>query len=382
MDSHSDLSPIPLVDLQTQSRALKEEVLRRMGDVIDGARYILGQEVQEFEEIFAKYCGVDHCIGMANGTEALHMAIRALDIGPGDEVITAGNSFAATAFAIAHAGADAVFVDIDPTDYNIDVGLIEQAITERTKAIIPVHLYGQPARMREICELAKAYKLKVIEDSAQGHGGEIDGQRCGSFGDIGCFSFYPGKNLGAFGDGGATTTKCPELAEKLRLLRNYGQRVKNRHDMLAFNSRLDTIQACVLLAKMPHLEKWTEQRRTIADWYREDLANVDIVLPHAHPEMRHVYHLFVVRTPHRDALISTLASKNIFCGIHYPNPLFTAQPFVKSPTIPYGLPVCSQFANEIVSLPMYPEMTREQVRRVSSAIEEFVVTQERKSALV
>ncbi len=152
--------------------------------------------------------------------------------------------------------------------------------------------------------------------------------------------------------------------------------------MLAFNSRLDTIQACVLLAKMPHLEKWTEQRRTIADWYREDLANVDIVLPHAHPEMRHVYHLFVVRTPHRDALISTLASKNIFCGIHYPNPLFTAQPFVKSPTIPYGLPVCSQFANEIVSLPMYPEMTREQVRRVSSAIEEFVVTQERKSALV
>ncbi len=382
MSLDSKLSHIPLVDLQTQSRALKEEVLRRMGDVIDGARYILGQEVQEFEELFASYCGVDHCIGMANGTEAIHMALRALDIGPGDEVITAGNSFAATAFAIAHAGADAVFVDIDPYDFNIDVTLIEQAITERTKAIIPVHLYGQPARMREICDLAKRFDLKVIEDSAQGHGGEIDGQRCGSFGDIGCFSFYPGKNLGAFGDGGATTTKCPELAEKLRLLRNYGQRVKNRHDLLAFNSRLDTIQACVLLAKMPHIETWTEQRRAIAQWYREDLANIDLLLPQAHAEMRHVYHLFVVRTPHRDAMIASLGEKNIACGIHYPNPLFTAQPFVNSPTIPFGLPVCSQVANEIVSLPMYPEMTREQVSRVSSAVAEFVVSQERVSAVV
>lgn len=382
MDCNTNSAPIPLVDLQIQSQALKEEVLRRMGDVIDGARYILGREVQEFEEVFAKYCGVDHCIGMANGTEAIHMAIRALDIGPGDEVITAGNSFAATGFAIAHAGADAVFVDIDPTDYNIDVSLIEQAITERTKAIIPVHLYGQPARMREICELAKAYNLKVIEDSAQGHGGEIDGQRCGSFGDIGCFSFYPGKNLGAFGDGGATTTKCPELAEKLRLLRNYGQRVKNRHDMLAFNSRLDTIQACVLLAKMPHLERWTEQRRTVAEWYREDLAEVDVLLPFARPEMRHVYHLFVIRTPHRDELIASLAAQNIFCGIHYPNPLCTAQPFVNSTTIPMDLPVCSQVSKEIVSLPMYPEMTRYQVRRVSKAIAEFGVKRGRESALV
>ncbi len=382
MTSSSDQFHIPLVDLQTQSRAIKDDVLRRMGEVIDGARYILGQEVQEFEEQFAAYCGLDHCIGMANGTEAIHMALRALDIGPGDEVITAGNSFAATAFAIAHAGATAVFVDIDPVDFNIDVNLIEQAITERTKAIIPVHLYGQPARMREIGELAKRHDLKVIEDSAQGHGGEIDGQRCGSFGDIGCFSFYPGKNLGAFGDGGATTTKCPELAEKLRLLRNYGQRVKNRHDLLGFNSRLDTIQACVLLSKMQHLEKWTEQRRQIADWYRADMAGVDVFLPVAHPEMRHVYHLFVVRTRHRDELIHALAEQNIACGIHYPNPLFTAQPFLNSKTFPHGLPVCSQVAKEIVSLPMYPEMTREQVTRVSSAVSEFIESQERVSAVV
>ncbi len=382
MTPASDSSHIPLVDLQTQSRALKADVLRRMGDVIDGARYILGQEVQEFEEQFANYCGLDHCIGMANGTEAIHMALRALDIGPGDEVITAGNSFAATGFAIAHAGASAVFVDIDPIDFNIDVNLIEQAITERTKAIIPVHLYGQPARMLEICELAKHYNLKVIEDSAQGHGGEINGQRCGSFGDIGCFSFYPGKNLGAFGDGGATTTKCPDLAEKLRLLRNYGQRVKNRHDLLAFNSRLDTIQACVLLAKMPHIERWTEQRRTIAAWYREDFAGIDLMVPQENAGMRHVYHLFVVRTPRREEMIAALAEKNIAAGIHYPNPLFTAQPFIHSPTIPYGLPVCSQVAQEIVSLPMYPEMTREQVSRVSAAVAAFVTEQEPASAVV
>ncbi len=382
MSSKSDLTPIPLVDLQTQSRAIKEDVLRRMGDVIDGARYILGQEVHEFEQQFAAYCGSDHCIGMANGTDALHMALRALDIGPGDEVITAGNSFAATAFAIAHAGASAVFVDIDPTDFNIDVTLIEQAISERTKAIIPVHLYGQPARMREICAIAQAYGLKVVEDSAQAHGGEIDGQRCGSFGDIGCFSFYPGKNLGAFGDGGATTTNCPDLAEKLRLLRNYGQRVKNRHDLLAFNSRLDTIQACVLLAKMQHIEKWTQQRRTIADWYRQELAGASVMLPLENADTRHVYHLFVVRTSRRDELIAALAEQRIACGVHYPNPLFLAQPFIDSPTIPFGLPVCSQLANEIVSLPMYPEMTRQQVSRISAAITEFVTKQERTSATV
>ena len=337
MSPTSASAPIPVVDLQTQSRAIKEDVLRRMGDVIEGARYILGKEVQEFEEQFADYCGTRHCVGLANGTEAIHLALRALDIGRGDEVITAGNSFAATAFAIAHAGADTVFVDIDPTDFNIDVTLIEQAITERTKAIIPIHLYGQPARMKEIREIADRYGLKIIEDSAQGHGAEIDGRRCGSFGDIGCFSFYPGKNLGAFGDGGAIVTNSAELAERVRLLRNYGQKQKNRHDLLGFNSRLDTLQACVLLSKMQHIEQWTEQRRCVADWYREALANVDLMLPQERDGVRHVYHLFVVRSPRRDELIATLAEKNIACGIHYPNPLSTAQPFVDAPHDSAGL---------------------------------------------
>ncbi len=376
MSSTVSLAPIPLVDLQTQSRAIKAEVFRRMEQVIDNARYILGQEVQEFEQQFASYCGVEHCVGMANGTEALHLALRALDIGPGDEVITAGNSFAATAFAIAYAGAQPVLVDIDPTDFNIDVALIEQAISERTKAILPVHLYGQAARMNAIREIADRHNLKIIEDAAQAHGAEWNGQRCGSFGDIGCFSFYPGKNLGAFGDGGAAVTNDAALAEKLRLLRNYGQRQKNRHDLLGFNCRLDTLQACVLLAKMQHLENWTEQRRRVADWYRQDLAEVDILLPQAHPQARHVYHLFVARIAGRDALIASLAEQNIFCGVHYPHPLCTAAPFVDAPTLPRDLPVCSRVANELVSLPMYPEMTRDQVARVSAAIAAFVTQQE------
>lgn len=369
-------SPIPLVDLQTQSRAIKEDVLRRIGDVIDGARYILGGEVDEFEKQFAAYCNADHCVGMANGTEALHMALKALEIGPGDEVITAGNSFAATAFAIQYAGAEAVLVDIDPLDFNIDATLIEQAISERTKAIIPVHLYGQPARMNEIREIANRYGLKIIEDSAQGHGGEINGERCGSFGDIGCFSFYPGKNLGAFGDAGAVTTNNPELAEKLSLLRNYGQRQKNKHDLLGYNCRLDTVQACVLLSKMRFIEQWTESRRQVADWYRQELANVDVMLPFAHADCRHVYHLFVIRTPRRDEMISELARQSIYCGIHYPHPLSTAAPFQNAHTVPMGLPVCSQVADEIVSLPMYPEMTRDQVHRVAQAVGNFVAQQE------
>lgn len=378
-----ELNPIPLVDLRAQSAAIKDDVLYRMGEVIEDARYILGREVQEFEEQFADYCGTAHCVGVANGTEAIHLALRALEIGPGDEVITAGNSFAATAFAIAHSGASPVFVDIEATDFNIDVTLVEQAITERTKAILPVHLYGQPANMKEICEIAGRHGLKVIEDSAQGHGAEIDRRRCGSLGDIGCFSFYPGKNLGAFGDGGAVVTNSQDVAEKIRLLRNYGQKVKNRHDLLGFNSRLDTLQACVLLSKMEHIDKWTEQRRTIASWYREELNDTSLLLPTERDSVRHVYHLFVVRSPRRDELVAALARRGISCGIHYPNPLHQAQPFVKSAcTIPMGLPVCQRIAGEIVSLPMYPELSRDQVARVAAEIRAFVSREEHTVELV
>lgn len=371
LDNELQIDSIPLVDLATQSRQIKEDVLRRMSDVIDSARYILGQEVQEFEAQFATYCGVDHCIGLANGTDALHMALRALDVGAGDEVITAGNSFAATAFAIAYSGAQAVFVDVDPQDFNLDPEMIERAITPRTKAIIPVHLYGQPAQMAAIREIADRHGLKIIEDAAQAHGAESKGQRCGSFGDIGCFSFYPGKNLGAFGDAGAAVTNDPELAERLRLLRNYGQKVKNRHDCLGYNCRLDTLQACVLLSKMQHIEDWTAQRRQVAAWYREALAGTSLQLPHERDDARHVYHLYVVRDPRRDAIIEALAAKNIACGVHYPHPLSTAAPFGDAVTVPADLPVCTQAANEILSLPMYPEMTQQHVAMVAQALVEF-----------
>lgn len=371
MNQDTVTQSIPLVDLATQSRQIKEDVLRRMSDVIDSARYILGQEVNEFEGKFADYCQTIHCVGLANGTDALHMALRALDIGEGDEVITAGNSFAATAFAIAYSGAKAVFVDVNDSDFNMNPDLIEAAITEKTKAIIPVHLYGQPAQMAVIRKIADHHGLKIIEDSAQGHGAEEAGQRCGSFGDIGCFSFYPGKNLGAFGDAGAAVTNNPELAEKLRLLRNYGQVQKNQHDMLGYNCRMDTLQACVLLSKMDHIEKWTEQRRDVAAWYREELSGTDIQLPLEREDVRHVYHLFVIRHPERDAMIKHLAERNVFAGIHYPNPLSKAKPFLDSVTVPNGLPNCEKITSEILSLPMYPEMTREHVAIVADAVRSF-----------
>ncbi len=362
---------IPLVDLQTQSAKIKGEVLARIGKVIDKANYILGEEVAEFETQFAAYCGVEHCVGVANGTDAIHLALRALEIGPGDEVITAANSFAATALAIAYSGATPVLVDICDDDFNIDPDMVEQAITARTRAIIPVHLYGQPARMQEILGIARRHNLKVVEDSAQGHGAELNGTRCGAFGDIGCFSFYPGKNLGAFGDAGACVTRDPALAEKLRLLRNYGQVVKNRHDMLGFNCRLDTVQACVLLTKMNYIEEWTEQRRQVASWYREELADAELHLPVEKDGARHVYHLFVVRHPEREQLMKFLAERHIYCGIHYPNPLPTARPFEGCRTLPLDVPTCTQLSSEIVSLPMYPEMTREHVFRITKAIREF-----------
>ncbi len=361
---------IPLVDLSAQSRALKAEILRRIGEVLEEGQFILGPQVAEFEDRFAEYCGTQFAVGLANGTDALHMALRALDIGPGDEVITAANSFAATALAILYSGAAPVFVDICQDDYNLDPGLVERAITPRTKAIIPVHLYGQPARMTEVMSIARRHGLRVIEDAAQAHGAELEGRRCGSFGDVGCFSFYPGKNLGAYGDGGAAVTDDPQIAERLRLLRNYGQRRKNEHELLGFNCRLDTLQACVLLTKMEHIEDWTERRRQVARWYREALGG-DVSLPAERPDVRHVYHLYVVQHPHRDALIAHLGAQGIAAGIHYPHPLPAARPFAGCRCHPADYPIARRVAGRILSLPMYPEMTREQVQMVSQSIRDF-----------
>jgi dTDP-4-amino-4,6-dideoxygalactose transaminase len=363
--------PIPFVDLAKQSAELAPEILPAIESVIRRAAYILGEEVGEFEEKFADYCQADYCVGVANGTDALHLALRAVGVGPGDEVITAGNSFVASAYAISHAGAMPVLVDVDETDHNIDVNLIDRAITTRTKAIVPVHLYGQPAKMDAIREIADRHGLKIVEDAAQAHGAEYKSRRTGTFGDAAGFSFYPGKNLGAFGDGGAVVTNDAAVADQLRLLRNYGQREKNVHRLMAFNSRLDTLQAAILLVKLPYLDDWNNQRRKAAAWYRQHLQDTDLVLPTENPDSRHIYHLFVARHERRDELMEHLKQQQIYCGIHYPHPLHHAKPYESVRTIPRGLPVCSRLAATILSLPMFPGITEEQVSRVGDAVRSF-----------
>jgi len=363
--------PVPFLDLVAQYRGLREEVMPVIQGVLERSHFILGEEVAAFEEQFAAYCGVDHCVGVSSGTEALHLALRALEIGPGDEVITAANSFAATAYAIAYTGATPVFVDVDARDYNLDIDLVEQAITARTRAILPVHLYGQPAEMTVLGDLARQHGLKVVEDACQAHGALWEGRPAGSLGDAGCFSFYPGKNLGAYGDGGAVVTNDSDLADRLRLLRNYGQRPKNVHIQLGYNARLDTLQAAVLLVKLRHLDEWNERRRRAAEEYRRALADSELVLPVEKPNVRHVYHLYVVQHEQRDELLAYLERRKIYCGIHYPHPLTLAAPFRTARSVPEGVPVATRLAGRILSLPIYPELTPRQVAEVADAIHSF-----------
>ena len=360
--------PTPLIDLNIQYQNLRDELMQAVESVMSRCDFILGREVTLFEQQFAEFCGVRHGIGVSNGTEALHLTLRAMDIGPGDEVITAANTFAATACAICHAGATPVLVDVDPLDYNLDVNLLEEALTPKTRAVIPVHLYGQPAEMNGIMAFAEKHSLKVVEDACQAHGAEYDGRRVGSIGNAGCFSFYPGKNLGAFGDGGAIVTNDEALATRIRGLRNYGQIVKHEYTELGFNSRLDTMQAAILLVKLKYLEAWNDNRRAIARRYGELLADTDCVLPIEKPEVRHVYHLYVVQHEDRDGLLAKMKDQEIFAGIHYPRPLNELLPFEKFRTVPQGAPVSAEAARRIVSLPMFPEMTEQQIHAVAAAL--------------
>jgi dTDP-4-amino-4,6-dideoxygalactose transaminase len=292
-------------------------------------------------------------------------------VGPGDEVITAANTFVATGFAISYTGATPVFVDVDPTDYNLDANLIEEAITTRTRAIVPVHLYGQPAQMAAITQLAEEHGLRVIQDACQAHGASYRGQPLGALGDAACYSFYPSKNLGAYGDGGAVVTNDAQLAEKLRLLRNYGQRAKNDHVQLGYNSRLDTMQAAILLIKLRRLDEWNDRRRAIAQLYDALLADSAIRLPGERPDVRHVYHLYVIEHDERDRLADHLQQQGIGAGIHYPTPLPHMPPFHGTRQIPSGVPVATQLAQRILSLPMYPELTDVQVSQVAEAVAAF-----------
>ena len=363
---------IPLVDLQAQYHALRDEIHAAIEPVMAAGRFTLGEEEKLFEQEFATFCGTRHCVGVANGTDALHMALRALDIGPGDEVITQTNTFIATVVAIWQAGARPVLVDCDPATYQINVEQAAAAVTPRTKALMPVHLYGQPADMDAILALAKRHRLKVIEDACQAHGAEYHGQRVGGFGDAAAFSFYPGKNLGAYGDGGAITTNDEALAAKLRAMREYGQAAKYFHDFKGFNSRLDTLQAAVLRVKLPRLAAWNDARRRHATEYAARLQVIGIEPPREASDRKHVWHLYVVQVNDRPRVQKALADAGVATGIHYPVPIHLQKAFADLGCQRGAFPVAEAAADRILSLPMYPELTSEQVACVVDTLRSAV----------
>lgn len=362
---------IPFVDLVSQTQEIGPLIEPKIKAVLTKGDFILGNDVAEFEKEFSKFCGTSQGVGVASGLDALEMALRAVGVQAGDEVITAANTFIATLLAVARIGAKPVLVDCDPENYNIDPKLIEKAITPKTKAILPVHLYGQPADMDPIMEIAKRKNLFVIEDACQAHGSTYKGRPCGSLGHMSAFSFYPGKNLGAFGDGGFVATNDAALAEKVRMLRNYGQRVKYHHDVLGFNSRLDTIQAAILRVKLQRLAGWNEKRRANAALYGKLLAGSSFVLPKVMPYSTHIYHLFVVRAQAREAVQQFLTGKGISTGIHYPIPTHQTKAFASLGYQDGDFPVTERYAKEILSLPMFPELSEAQVTYVAEAMREF-----------
>ncbi len=362
---------VNFVDLGAQYAGIEQEVNAAISAVLRKTNFILGEEVSRFEEEFAAFCGAAHAIGVDSGTSALELALRAYEIGPGDEVITAANTFIATTLAISYVGAIPVLVDCDPRTYNIDVSRIEAAITARTKAIMPVHLYGQPADMDAIVKIAQKHGLIVIEDACQAHGARYKGKRTGAIGDAAAFSFYPAKNLGAYGDGGIIVTNSAKTAEAVRMLRNYGQSKKYHHVLQGFNRRLDTIQAAVLRTKLPHLDAWNAARRSHAAAYDQLLADVDVVRPVEPDFAESVWHLYVLRVENRDALLSYLAERSIYAGIHYPIPIHL-QPAYKALGYKAGdFPVTERYARQIISLPMFPELTSASIARVVDTIKEF-----------
>jgi dTDP-4-amino-4,6-dideoxygalactose transaminase len=362
---------IPFVDLKVRDPKLRSELATALAKAIDDAQFVLGTQVADFENAFAEYSGADHCVGVANGTEALHLALLALGIGRGDEVITAANTYIATALAIAYTGASPVLVDVDPDTYLIDPALVERAITPKTKVIIPVHLYGQPANMKALSEIAERHGLAVVQDACQAHGALIGNALLASFGDAACYSFYPSKNLGAFGDGGAVVTGSAKLAERIRTLRNLGQRAKNDFVTLGFNSRLDTLQAAILSVKLRYLDHTNERRRAAAATYGRLLRDTDLVLPAEQPGVSHIYHLYVVQHPERDTLATHLHRAGVQCGIHYPTPIHKIPVFHGARSVPDGAPVSCRLAERILSLPMFPELTTEAIARVADAVRSF-----------
>lgn len=360
---------IPLVDLKAQYNSIKDEIDEAVHRVIDKTSFIMGEEVRKFEEEFALFCKAKYAVGVANGTEALMLALKVCGLTSCDEVITVPNTFIATTEAITMIGAKIVFVDVNPDTYNIDINKIEEKITAKTKAIIPVHLYGQPADMDTINQLAKKYNLKIIEDAAQAHGAKYKGRRVGTLGDIASFSFYPGKNLGAYGDAGAIVTNNEELAQKIAMLRNHGRTKKYLHEVEGFNSRLDALQAAILRVKLRHLEDWNEERRKKAELYNHLFEPFpEIITPKVLENTVPVYHLYVVRVKNRDRLQNILKIKGISTGIHYPLPLHLQPAYSYLGYEEREFPVTEKMSKEILSLPMYAELKEKDIAYICEVI--------------
>jgi len=362
---------IPLVDLKAQYRSIKPEVDAAIQHVLDTTQFVLGAEVAALETEFSAYSGAQFGVGVNNGTNALYLALLSADIGVGDEVITAPFTFVATVSAIHYTGATPVFVDIDPRTFTLDPSNLEAAITPRTKAIAPVHLYGQPADMDPIMEIAKKHGLLVLEDACQAHGAEYNGKRVGGIGDWGAFSFYPGKNLGAYGEGGMTTTSNAEHARKLRMLRDWGAEQKYRHVLKGFNMRLEGMQGAILRVKLKYLEQWTEARRAAAARYNALFAGAGVQTPYAAPNVRHVYHVYAIRTPDRQRWIEALNAKGVQSGIHYPTPIHLLPAFEDLGYKQGQFPHAEKAAAETLSLPMFAEITADQQAEVAAAVIEL-----------
>ena len=359
---------IPFLDLGAAYRELKPEIDTALSRVLESSWYILGPEVEAFETEWAAYCDAKHAVGLANGLDALTLALRALDIGPGDEVIVPSNTYIATWLAVTGVGATPVPVEPDVATHNIDAARIEAAITSRTRVLLPVHLYGQPANMDPILDIAKRHGLRVLEDAAQAHGARYKGQRIGAHGDIVCWSFYPGKNLGALGDAGAVTTDDAALAERIALLRNYGSRQKYVNEETGVNSRLDPIQAAVLRVKLGVLDEWTERRRAMAAAYTKGLAESGVILPHVPDWADPAWHLYVVRTSDREALQDRMTEAGVGTLIHYPIPPHMQKAYADMEIMPEALPIARDLASDVLSLPMGPQLSLDQVQDVVNAL--------------
>ncbi|MEO7725582.1 MAG: DegT/DnrJ/EryC1/StrS family aminotransferase [Chthoniobacterales bacterium] len=367
---------VPFLDLKAHHAPYREEFDEAIAEVIDSGAFAGGPVVTQFEQEYAAFCATRSAIGLGSGTEALWLALLACGVGPGDQVITVASTFMATAEAITYAGATPVFIDVSESTYTMDPAQLEQALTPKTKAIIPVHLFGQAADMDPIMAFAREHGLFVIEDAAQAHGTLYKGQKAGSLGDVGCFSFYPGKNLGAFGEAGAVVTNDPTLDEKMRILRDHGQVRKYEHTMVGWNCRMDGIQAAVLRIKLTHLEEHNRARRRHAASYNRELAGLgEIVCPQEAAYGEHVYHIYAVRVRERDKIMRSLEAKGIGCGIHYPTPVHLQKAYQHLGHAPGSLPVSERTSAEFLSLPMYPELTEDQLRVVTDAVKNALLVE-------